>query len=80
MAKRPAQGVTLTRRCAQCGVTITTSMTAFQRVTGFAKKRSGGGANAIALAEWSDEWLCKPCVDTSMRTGVRWEQQSLWDS
>jgi hypothetical protein len=35
----------------------------FQKVSGWTKSRSGGGANSIALAERTNVWSCAGCID-----------------
>ena len=35
----------------------------FQKVSGWTKSRSGGGANSISLAERANVWACSVCID-----------------
>jgi hypothetical protein len=36
---------------------------AYRHVSGFERKRPGGGTNALRLREPHDSWACSQCVD-----------------
>lgn len=51
--------------------------TGFRRVSGWERiERQGGGTNAVALRETTEEFACKFCLDKLAR-GISAEQGSL---
>lgn len=58
------QQIPITRRvhCEFCNAVIDSSR-CFQWIEGWAKRRRGGGPNAVTLARRSDIYACTECVD-----------------
>jgi hypothetical protein len=50
-------------RCVFCGQEVLSPATAYRKVTGWERKRDGGGTNALALREPHDEFAHVSCVD-----------------
>lgn len=49
--------------CAFCKKTGIDPEKDYKKVSGFTRKRQGGGVNALKLQEYSGEWAHKMCVD-----------------
>ena len=57
----------MTFYCCECGKPIHNIDDAFQRVTGFTRRRAQGGANTIYLRELGSEFMCQFCMDRRRR-------------
>jgi hypothetical protein len=69
-------------RCDQCGITILPSASRFQMVSGFTKAPSSPTpptTATVALLVWQQTFLCKPCHDARLKTGIAWQQMGLFD-
>lgn len=63
-------------KCIDCGCEIDPKRD-YRKVSGWERgQRTGGGTNAIALREPTDEWRCRWCVEKLGR-GISPEQGSL---
>ena len=49
--------------CEFCGTPIRNPNTSYRKVTGWERKRTDGGTNALRCREPHDEWACTVCVD-----------------
>lgn len=49
-------------RCTYC-LRLVEPEAAYRRVTGFERRRAGGGTNALRLRQPHDVWACSPCVE-----------------
>lgn len=58
----------------------TDAETTYQRVQGWAKNRTQGGTNALALRRVTPHWACHMCIDkrTAGQAGIGWEQTDLF--
>ena len=61
-----------------CGETIDTdATTTYQYVTGWARNRTAGGTNAVALRTPQARWACLICID-KLSNGISLDQQDLF--
>jgi hypothetical protein len=63
-------------KCTFCGGSISASRD-YRRVTGFERRRSGGGTNALSLRTVSHEWACEGCIRRMTRDRVNANQGAL---
>lgn len=59
-------------RCSFCGQTPAE----YEEITGFSRKRSGGGANQITARRLTGNRACRECVEKAKR-GIPFGQMSL---
>lgn len=64
-----------TTNCGGCGAGVNPYQ-AWQRVTGYEKRRAGGGTNHVALRQPEQAWLCDSCMRREQR-GISAQQGSL---
>jgi hypothetical protein len=61
-----------------CGHTIDTDApTTYQQVQGWARNRTQGGTNAIALRIPLPQWACNVCID-KLTNGIAIEQGEMF--
>ena len=48
--------------CSACEKDLRPSQNPWQKVSGWERKRHGGGTNALKLREAHQEWLCAECM------------------
>ncbi len=65
-----------TARCSECGCPIPDVEYAWTSITGWDKKRRGGGTNHVALRKPTGEWMCDACMQKCM-AGIATGQLSL---
>ena len=54
--------------CYYCGVAINSdSIGVYQLVRGWERRRSGGGTNALRLAERAQRWACHACIEAQVK-------------
>lgn len=65
-----------TAKCTFCDGPIAPSRD-YREVTGFERRRAGGGTNALALRAPGDKWACEGCIRKQTKEGVNANQGSL---
>lgn len=70
--------VAYSAKCIYCAIELDVRVNGvFQRVSGWAESRQGGGTNTVALPEREPLYACKICIG-SLRKGRSPEQGVLW--
>ena len=65
--------------CRQCGCALDAAHPdTRQFVTGYIRRRSGGGTNQIEAMQRLQQYLCERCI-RMVKQGQSWEQPTLWD-
>lgn len=64
-------------KCKFC-LTPVNPMTDYRKVTGWERKRDGGGTNALRLREVHDEWAHALCIDKQARLKLHPDQAGMF--
>lgn len=62
--------------CCECGAEIQTGWSFYEEVSGWAKRRTQGGANAITKRVPTGRVMCRGCMESSKQMPG---QQALFD-
>lgn len=66
-------------KCALCTGELDTNVKGnFREITGgWGEKRAAGGANAIRMVRWGDEWAHGDCINLETKAGISAHQQRM---